>query len=358
MSHSYKHILITGGAGFVGSSLALNLRANAPSLQITAFDNLKRRGSELNLPRLKDAGIVFVHGDVRNREDLSSLNGVDCILECSAEPSVLAGYGGSPDYLLNTNLLGTINCLELARATRADMIFLSTSRVYPIAALNGLSLREENTRFVLSEKQPFPGASAAGISEEFPLEGARSLYGTSKLCSELLIQEYIAAYGLRAIINRCGVIAGPWQMGKVDQGVAVLWAARHVFGGKLDYIGYGGRGKQVRDMLHIDDLFDLISLELNDIGTWNAKTFNVGGGAASSASLCELTRICEELSENRIQIGSNPEVRAGDVPLYITDNTRVSSQTGWAPTRGIEQIMRDIEKWLRANERVLRPILE
>ena len=196
-----RQVLITGGAGFVGSSLGLGLAQRYPEWQITALDNLKRRGSELNLPRLKQAGIEFVHGDVRNAEDLEpAALQPDLILECSAEASILAGYA-SPGYMLQTNLVGTINCLELARQTQANFIFLSTSRVYPIAYLNALKFTEIETRFQLMEQQSFPGASSQGISEEFPLDKARSLYSSTKLASELLIAEYADAYGLRTIIN-------------------------------------------------------------------------------------------------------------------------------------------------------------
>src|SRR4051812_25987042 len=111
----YKHILITGGAGFVGSNMALKLKRDYPEVSITVLDNLKRRGSELSLKRLKDAGITFVHGDIRNKEDLVFDEKIDLLIECSAEPSVLAGIDGSPEYLMNTNLVGTLNCLELAR---------------------------------------------------------------------------------------------------------------------------------------------------------------------------------------------------------------------------------------------------
>ena len=103
MPQTFKHILITGGAGFVGSNLGLLLKRDLPGVQVTALDNLKRKGSELNLPRLREGGVNFVHGDIRNREDLLAIDSIDLILECSAEPSVLSGYIGSPDYLINTN---------------------------------------------------------------------------------------------------------------------------------------------------------------------------------------------------------------------------------------------------------------
>jgi CDP-paratose 2-epimerase len=249
---NYRSILVTGGAGFVGSNLALKLKQRYPELQVATLDNLKRRGSELNISRLQQAGVKFIHGDIRNREDLPQF-GIDLILECSAEPSVLAGYDNSLSYLLNTNLVGTLNCLELARKQQAGFIFLSTSRVYSIEALNSMCYSEAETRFVLSDEQPYPGASAFGVAENFCLQGARSLYGATKLASELFVEEYVSAFSLKAIVNRCGVITGPWQMGKVDQGVFALWMARHYFRGERSYIGYGGTGKQVRDFLHIDD---------------------------------------------------------------------------------------------------------
>jgi CDP-paratose 2-epimerase len=350
-------ILITGGAGFVGSSLAMAIKTNYPQYEVFALDNLKRRGSELNLSRLRQAGVSFVHGDIRSREDFDALPAVDTVIEASAEPSVLAGLDGTPDYLINTNLFGTVNCLNYALKHRARFIFLSTSRVYPIKTIETLNFDEAETRFVLSDEQPVNGVSAKGIAEEFPLEGARSLYGTTKLASELLIQEYNEFYGLQTVVNRCGVITGPWQMGKVDQGVMVLWIARHYFKMPLSYIGYGGTGKQTRDMLHIDDLYRLIDWQLHNLEQVNGLTLNAGGGLTSSASLQELTRVCQEVTGNTIEIKSVAENRAADIRLYITDNTLVTKLTGWQPELGIHRIVTDIHAWLDANRADLEPIL-
>ena len=351
-------ILITGGAGFVGSSLAISLKRQYPHYDILALDNLKRRGAELNLPRLKKYGVSFIHGDIRNKEDFDALPAIDKVIEASAEPSVLAGLDGTPDYLLNTNLFGTINCLNYTLRHKADFIFLSTSRVYPIKTIEQLNYTEEATRFALTDEQPVPGVSAKGITEHFPLEGARSLYGTTKLSSELIIQEYQAFYGLRTVINRCGVITGPWQMGKVDQGVMVLWIAKHYFKQQLNYFGYGGTGKQIRDMLHIDDLYRLIDWQLHHIEAVDGEVLNAGGGLQCSASLQELTAICREIVGNTIPINSVPETRTADIPLYITDNTKVTTLTGWAPRLGIRDIVTDIVQWLREYEDNLAPILK
>src|SRR6185369_10242395 len=126
----------------------------------------------------------------------------------------------------------------------------------------------------------------------------------TKLASEMFIEEYAAAHGLDAIVDRCGVLSGPWQMGKIDQGVVVLWVARHVYGGKLDYIGYGGTGKQVRDVLHIDDLCDLVEIEIDRFENLGGSVFAVGGGRSSSTSLLELTSLCRRITGNTIPIGS------------------------------------------------------
>ncbi len=279
-------ILITGGAGFVGSALALSLKANYPSYEIYCLDNLRRKGSELNVARLGKAGITFVHGDIRSKEDFDTLPIVDTVIEASAEPSVLAGInGGTPDYLINTNLFGTVNCLNYAVKCNAKFIFLSTSRVYPIKTIETLDFEEKETRFVLTDNQPVKGVSSKGIAEDFPLDGVRSLYGTTKLASELIIQEYNEFYKLPTVINRCGVLTGPWQMGKVDQGVMVLWIAKHFFEQKLSYIGYGGEGKQTRDILHVADLCRLVDWQIHNFEKVNGEILNAGGGVDVSVSL-------------------------------------------------------------------------
>ena len=350
-------ILITGGAGFVGSALALGLKACYGDARVVALDNLKRRGSELNLTRLKEGGVEFVHGDIRTPADLDEVGGVDLVLEYSAEPSVLAGYNSSPRYVIDTNLNGTINCLEHARKHNAAVIFLSSSRVYPIQTLNEMAYSEGETRFELSDAQMVSGISAKGIAEDCPLDGVRSMYGASKLCSELIMQEYMAMYDMPGIINRCGVLTGPWQMGKVDQGVVVLWAARHLYGGKLGYFGYGGAGKQVRDILHVNDLLNLVIIQLENMKTLSGGLFNVGGGNDVSVSLAELTKICENYTGNTLDISSVKETRNADIPVYITDNTRISEATGWMPTTGPEAILEEVVEWLRDHESMLRSVL-
>ena len=350
-------ILITGGAGFVGSSLGLMLKRDRGTADVVAFDNLRRRGSELALTRLKDGGVEFVHGDIRSTDDLADVGAFDLLIECSAEPSVHAGYGGSPAYVLQTNLAGTINCLEAARRHAADVIFLSTSRVYPIDRLRALPLEPSRRRLDIPAAHSGVGWSARGISADFPLGGHRSMYGATKLASELIIDEYRAMYGLRTIVNRCGVLSGPWQMGRVDQGFLVLWAARHAFGGTLAYSGFGGEGLQVRDVLHIADLYDLITLQMKDLTRHSGAVHNVGGGYDRSVSLAELTEACQRRTGTTIPIASRPDTSAADVPYYITDNSAVAAATGWTPCRAVDALLDDVLAWLYEHRPILEPVL-
>ena len=352
-----KIILITGGCGFVGSNLAVLLKTKYPSYSIIAFDNLKRRGSEINISRLQKIGVDFIHGDVRNKEDFDQVGKIDLLIETSAEPSVLAGINSSLDYLINTNLTGTINCLNFAARYKADFVFLSTSRVYPIKQLENIGFTESETRFDISANQRVPGVSVLGISENFPLNGARSFYGATKLASELLIAEFNEMHGMNTVIDRCGVITGPYQMGKIDQGVVVLWVARHFWGKKLSYIGYGGEGKQVRDILHIHDLFRLIDEQIHNIGQYNGEIYNVGGGADCCVSLQELTTLCEEVTGNKIPIERVVENRVADVRIYITDNTKIKLLSDWQPLKKPKEIVCEIFEWIKENEVILNKIL-
>jgi CDP-paratose 2-epimerase len=350
----YKTVLVTGGAGFVGSNIAVFLKRRYPRATVIALDNLKRRGSELVLTRLRQEGVAFVHADVRIPEDLVLHARVDLLIECSAEPSVLAGCGDNPRYIIDTNLAGTVNCLEFARNTRADIIFMSTSRVYPYEKINAIKTRELPTRFDWKKNQKIQGWSNRGISEAFCLAGPRSLYGATKLASELLLVEYLKNYKLKGVINRFGVIAGPWQFGKIDQGVLAHWMLAHYFKRKLAYIGFGGRGKQVRDVLHIDDVCSLVDLQVKSLARISGQVYNVGGGAAGSLSLQEATRLCQEITGNRISMKRVASTRPADVVIYLTDNKKVSSQLGWQPHKAPSEVLSDIYNWVRQHERQLK----
>jgi CDP-paratose 2-epimerase len=282
---------------------------------------------------------------------------IDLLIECSAEPSVLAGFGENPAYIINTNLFGTVNCLELCRKHKADVIFLSTSRIYPYEAINKIKTIEQKTRFEWKDNQKISGWSKNGIDTDFTTSGPKTLYGATKLASETLLQEYVVNYGLRGVINRCGVIAGPWQFGKVDQGVFTLWMLAHYFKKNLNYIGFGGKGKQVRDMLHVDDLFELIDLQAQSLNKINGKVYNVGGGRDISLSLLETTHLCERLTGNKIEIGKNLKTRPGDIIIYLTDNRKVQRDLGWKPKMAPLDIISDIYSWITQHENKIEETL-
>ena len=351
------NILITGGCGFVGSNLSIYLKKNFPHYNILAFDNLRRRGSELNIHRLKECDVTYIHGDIRNEDDLDSFDHLDFIIDASAEPSVTSGINGGQKQLININLGGTINLLNLAAKFGSSFIFLSTSRVYPIDPLNQIKYEEDDTRFTISEDQTLGGVSQEGISERFSLDGYRSFYGATKLASEILIPEYNKYSNIKSVINRFGVIAGPYQMGKIDQGVSVLWMARHYWKGGLGYFGYGGMGKQVRDIIHIDDVCTLIADQVSNIDQYNGQMYNVGGGLPRSLSLMEMTNLCQKITGNSINITPVLEDREADIRIYITDNSKIYQQSEWRPNRSTEDLFSDIFQWINQNESQLKAIL-
>lgn len=356
MAECLSRILITGGAGFVGSTIAVAFKRQFPGSTVVAFDNLRRRGSELILERLRANEVGFVHGDIRCRSDFPAEE-FDLLVECSAEPSVLAGYTSRPDYLIETNLTGAYHCLEFCRTRCPRMIFISTSRVYSVPALAGLRTREIETRFELTAEQEVTGVSEFGVSESFPTTGPRSLYGATKLAAEMLIEEYRHAYGIRAVVDRCGVLAGPWQMGKGDQGIFTFWLASHYFKRPLRYIGFGGLGKQVRDLLHADDLADLVIEQAGAIPEWDGAVLNVGGGLEISLSLRETTKLCAELTGQSMTVGEEAKPRPMDIPIYLSDCRALFGRSAWRPKRGPREILGETLEWIRQHEAQLRNIL-
>jgi CDP-paratose 2-epimerase len=239
----------------------------------------------------------------------------------------------------------------------AKIIFLSTSRVYPIGALNAIQYSESESRFHIDKTQSIPGVTAEGINEEFPLQGARSFYGFSKLASEQFLQECVEFCQAQTVINRCGVIAGPYQMGKVDQGFICFWVARHVWNRALQYFGFEGSGKQVRDVLHIDDLSALIDLQIHQFDVVQGETFNVGGGLKGSTSLKELTELCARVTGNHLTPGTVTDTRTADIRIYISDNHKIANTLKWSPTASMEDIVRDTYHWINSDKSALESIL-
>jgi CDP-paratose 2-epimerase len=342
-------VLITGICGFAGSSIAKILLQNYTNFKIFGFDNLSRKGSELNISKLTELGIKLIRGDIRSQSDIEALPEVDWVLDCAANPSVLAGIDGqsSSRQLLEHNLLGNINLLEFCKNHKAGLMLLSTSRVYSASELAALPVESFDDRFVLQNRD-LDGASRLGISEDFPTTAPLSLYGASKLASETLILEYGECFGFPVWINRCGVLAGAGQFGKADQGIFSYWIHSFRERKPLKYIGFNGTGHQVRDALHPKDLVPLLSKQMLE-PDWEApKIINLGGGIKNSMSLKELSSWCEDrFGQNKV-LASQDE-RPMDAPWIVMNSTTAQNAWNWNIKTEIEQILEEIANHAEKN---------
>lgn len=330
--------------------------------QVSVMDNLVRRGSEGNLGLLRAHGISFFHGDVRNPEDLGNLPaGAELICDASAQPSVVSGYA-NPLFDITNNGLGAINVLEYARVRRIPVIFWSTNRVYSADRLNALPRREAPTRLeydaeawqrMAPAEQPAGFHPLFGISENFSIDGGqRSIYGLSKLVADAACQEYAHAFDLPILVNRFGVISGQGQFGYADQGWLVWWAIAHWFQLPLTYLGW--QGKQVRDILFVEDMLELLEMQIQRIDKFRGEVFNLGGGSENAISLREATRMMQEVSSRSTAITEKPEARKGDIALYWTDNRKAHGQLGWKPRTDLRTGITRIFEWILLNEAELR----
>jgi len=336
-------ILITGGCGFVGSNIAIYLKKNLKQVNILSIDNLFRKGSEINKQRLKEYGIKNYNFDIRNYKKLNSLKKFDLVIDCCAEPAIEASFK-EPDRVFETNLVGTFNILKKCIKDKTNIIFLSSSRVYSIPNLKKL-VKKKNLIKPIKIKNT--------INEKFETSLPSSFYGFTKLSSEKLIREFSFTGKIKYIINRFGVISGPWQFGKQDQGFISLWIARHVLRKKLSYIGFGGYGNQVRDIIHIDDVCEIIFLQIEKLNKVFNKTFNVGGGNKNKISLKQLTLKCQELTGNKLKMGRSLTASEYDIPYYVTNNSKIKFFYNWKPTKNINKILKDIYNWLTQNKKIL-----
>ena len=342
-------ILITGICGFAGSSIAKLLLQNHNNFQIVGFDNFSRKGSELNISELTALGIDLVRGDIRSQSDVDALPKVDWVIDCAANPSVLAGIDGqsSSRQLMEHNLLGTINLLEYCKRHKVGFILLSTSRVYSATELASLPVQSSEDRFELQDCD-VSGASSQGISEDFPTTAPLSIYGASKLASETLILEYGVCFDFPVWVNRCGVLAGAGQFGKADQGIFSFWIHSYREKKPLKYIGFNGTGHQVRDALHPKDLVPLLSRQMLE-PDWEApKIINIGGGVENSISLRELSSWCEDrFGQNEVL--KSQEERPMDAPWIVIDSTTAQNAWNWSVKTKIDQILKEIANHAETN---------
>ena len=307
------------------------------------MDNLCRRGSEFNLRNLYNLNIPFIQGDIRLASDLQNLPPVDWVIDCAANPSVLAGMDGqvSSRQLMEHNLLGTLNLLEYCKKLGAGLILLSTSRVYSARELANLPVKKSTDKLELDQDYFGQGISPRGLTEDFPTSAPISLYGASKLASETLILEYGEAFGFPIWINRCGVLAGAGQFGKADQGIFSYWIHSFREKNSLQYIGFGGSGLQVRDALHPKDLAPLLVRQMQNPDREAPKIINLGGGIENSMSLKQLSFWCEEhLGPNEVL--RSEEERPMDGPWIVMDSARAKETWEWEPATSLEEILFEI----------------
>lgn len=337
-------VMITGVCGFVGATLATSLLKFRENLEVVGIDNLLRPGSELNRRKLQDFGLRFFHADIRNPSDIDDLPRADLIIDAAANPSVLAGLtgGSGARQLYEHNCYGTVNLLEYCRRHKSCFVMLSTSRVYSIPELCNLPLSISHNRFIPKpDAFQVPGFSELGILENFSTRPPISLYGATKLASETLAIEYGMTFDFPVWINRCGVLAGAGQFGRPDQGIFSYWINSWQKRLPLKYIGFAGKGLQVRDVMHPVDLVPIILSQLEHPQYQSRTPINISGGVSSSISLAELSLWCE----NRFgphQVTAEPNERKFDIPWIVLDNSTAIKTWGWSPNLTKEEIFEEI----------------
>ncbi len=327
-------ILITGGCGFVGTNIALFLKKK--NYQIETLDNLSRKGGLYNLRLLKKNKIRNYKINICDFKKIQKLKKYDLIIDCCAEAAVEVSKN-QIDKVFNTNLVGTLNVLKKVKTDKAKIIFLSSSRVYPLKNFKKIPSKFNIKKF----------------NEKDNIIGAKTLYGFTKLASEMLIEEFSYAFKIKYLINRCGVISGPLQFGKQDQGFVSLWIWNHLNNKNMSYIGFGGHGNQMRDVLHINDLCNLIYSQIKKINKVNNMLFTVGGSTKSSTTLKKLTKICEKLTKNKIKFKKIAKTSIYDIPYYMSDNYLISKTYKWRPRKNIHDIVNDTYLWLLNNKKNL-----
>ena len=337
-------ILITGICGFVGSTIAKEWIEARPDVAVLGMDNFIRPGSELNRSALQKLGITLIHGDIRSASDFDALPPVDWVIDAAANASVLAGIDGqmSSRQLIEHNLLGTVNILEYCKRTKAGFILLSTSRVYNIELLASLAVETAGNAFRLKPGQDLPpGLTSKGVGESFSTRSPISLYGSTKLASEILALEYGDTFGFPVWIDRCGVLTGAGQFGRPDQGIFAFWINSWKQRRPLTYIGFGGNGLQVRDCFHPRDLIPLLINQTSPGSSAPTRIINLGGGTDNAMSLAELSAWCRNRFGEHV-VAAKPEMRQYDIPWMIMDASLAQQIWGWRPSTPLRSILEEI----------------
>jgi CDP-paratose 2-epimerase len=324
-------ILITGVCGFVGSTLAECLLERVEGIHVVGIDNLMRPGAQTNRMRMAKLGVEFIHGDLRSASDIAGLPACEWVIDAAANPSVLAGLSGagSSRRLFEHNLAGFGNMLEYCREHKAGLLLLSSSRVYSIPALTTIPLHVEDQAFTLDTAAPLPpGLTVNGIGKDFSTAAPVSLYGATKLASEIMALEYGAAFDFPVWITRCGVLAGAGQFGTPAQGIFAYWVNAHLRRRPIRYIGFDGAGYQARDAFHPHDLAALMVAQMRTARSDGTRVYTAGGGPANTMSLAQLTAWCDARFGPHAPF-VDPEPRTYDIPWMVMDNTDAGRDFGW-----------------------------
>ncbi len=332
--------LVTGGAGFIGCNYVDRLLGRGE--RVIVYDNLSRLGAEANVRWLKakygPRSFELVVADVRDAAALSeAVPGTDVIVHLAAQTAVTTSVE-DPRSDFEQNALGTFNVLEAARMARGDPIVLysSTNKVY--GGMEEVGIVEDDTRYVYRD---FP----QGISEEHSLD-FHSPYGCSKGAGDQYVRDYSRIYGLRSVVFRQSCIYGPRQMGVEDQGWVAWFLIAAVTGHPITIYG---DGKQVRDVLHVDDLLDIYDQSIQQIDTASGEVYNVGGGPGHTVSIWhEFGALLEKLVGHPVRV-SYRGWRPGDQRVYVSDIRKAEEELGWRPQVDVKPGIRSLYTWIVAN---------
>ncbi len=339
-----RRALVLGGAGFIGTNLCARLLQNG--VQVTAFDNLSRPGSELHLGHLKELGggqFRFLRGDVRDAEAvLEAARGQDEIYHLAAQVAVTSSVEDPrEDFAVNAG--GTVNILEAARrhGRKPFVLFTSTNKVYGAIAEQGCTVRANRYEACLGE----------GISEHQPLD-FHSPYGCSKGAADQYMRDYARVYGLPTVVFRMSCIYGPQQFGTEDQG----WVAHFALCALLDEpLTIYGDGRQVRDLLYVDDLVEAMQTAYHQRQRVAGQVFNMGGGRENARSLLEVIAQLRQLSGRPMDVQHGPW-RVGDQRIYISDTRRFQRETGWRAQVDADRGVRRLYQWLSDHHAMVRAV--
>lgn len=334
-------VLITGGAGFIGSNLAAHL-LEKPGTRVKILDNLARPGVKRNLDWLlfhnRHGNLEFIQADVRDADAVNrAVAGVSEIYHFAAQTAVTCSVA-DPVTDFQVNALGTLNILEAARhaKSRPFLLFASTHKVY--GALTSIPLVKEGAHYRTKTRE-FDGVSEAQVLD------FHSPYVCSKGAAEQYVRDYGRTYEIPTVVLRMSSIAGPRQFGNEDQG----WVAHLLYSALAGKpVTLHGDGLQVRDVLHVRDLIEAILAVRKNLQLTRGKVYNVGGGALRAVSVLEVIHTIEKRLGKRISLQRRPS-RPGDQPLYISDTSRLTYDSGWHPRLRLAQVLDDLHAFWREN---------